>query len=255
MLALAPCPILGALTLEATAQAPTPGETLHIAAAADLEPVLPALAAEYQSGTGVHIMPSFGSSATLTEQLQNGAPEDLFLSADCVHPQQLADAHLAADPRPTLYARGVLVIWARRDSPAQPLSLGSLSNPRVTRIAVANDRHAPYGQAATAAIRALKMQAQLAPKLVVGENIMQAAQFAQTGNAQVAFLSLTIASSPAFRTSGSFIRIPVAYPPIRQCGVVLRTTPHHGAAEAFLHWLVSDAVQNRMPQYGLDPAR
>ncbi len=228
---------------------------LKIAAAADLQPVLPELAKQYEAKSGVHITSSFGSSATLTQQIQNGAPEDVFLSADCVHPQQLADGKLTIDPQPTQYARGVLVLWARRDSPAQPLSLGSLPGPRVIKIAVANDLHAPYGQATTAAIRALKMQDGLRGKLVVGENIMQTAQFAETGNAQAAFISLTIASSPHFRETGSFIRIPANYPLIRQCGVALRAGANHDAGEAFLHWLTGDAVQNELPRFGLDPAR
>lgn len=231
------------------------GRDLHIAAAADLQPVLPSLAIDYEKTTGVHVIPSFGSSATLTQQLQNGAPEDLFLSADCAHPQQLADAKLTTAPQPTLYARGVLVLWARRDSPAQPISLGSLSNPGVTHVAVANDLHAPYGQAATAAIHALHLQERLAGKLVTGENIMQTAQFAQTGNAQVAFISLTIASSPQFRETGSFIPVPRVYPEIRQCGVVLVHAPQSGEAQAFLRWLTSAAVQNRLRGFGLDPAR
>lgn len=243
--------LVAALTGVATAQ----NRELKIAAAADLQPVLPELAKQYEAHTGVHITPSFGSSATLAQQIGNGAPEDLFLSADCAHPQQLADSKLTVDPQPTQYARGVLVLWARRDSPAQPLSLGSLTSPRVTKIAVANDLHAPYGQAATAAIRDLKMQDELRGKLVVGENIMQTAQFAETGNAQAAFISLTIASSPHFRESGSFIRIPANYPPIRQCGIALRAGANHVAAEAFLHWLTSNAVQNELPRFGLDPAR
>ncbi|MGI4826827.1 MAG: molybdate ABC transporter substrate-binding protein [Janthinobacterium lividum] len=239
----------------AAAQSTPSPRDLHIAAAADLQPVLPTLALDYEKQTGVHIVPSFGSSATLTQQLQNGAPQDLFLSADCVHPQQLADGRLTADPQPTLYARGVLVLWARKDSPAQPLSLTSLSSPRVAHVAVANDLHAPYGQAATAAIHALHLQNSLAGKLVTGENIMQTAQFAQTGNAQAAFISLTIASSPQFRDTGTFIRLPLVYPEIRQCGVALAHAPHVTEAQAFLRWLTSAAVQNRLSSFGLDPAR
>ena len=244
-----------ALATGSVAQAPANSHELHIAAAADLQPVLPALATQYQAKTGIQVIPSFGSSATLAEQIQNGSPADLFLSADCAHPQQLADAKLTVDAQPTVYARGVLVVWARRDSPAQPLSLGSLTSSRVTRIAVANDRHAPYGMAATAAIQALKLQDQLAGKLVVGENIAQTAEFALTGNAQAAFISLTLASSPKYREAGSFIRLPVAYPPIHQCGVALRAGSDHEAAEAFLHWLTSDAIQTELPKFGLDPAR
>lgn len=203
----------------------------------------------------MEITPSFGSSATLAQQLQNGAPEDLFLSADCTHPRQLIQAQLATGPEPTLYARGTLVLWARRDSPAQPLSLEALRFPRVTRVAVANDLHAPYGEAATAAIRALHLQDALAGKLVRGENIAQTAQFALTGNADAAFVSLTLAISPAYRDAGSFILVPAVYPSLRQCGVVLSKASGRAAAEAFLHWLVSPNIQSRLRPFGLEPAQ
>ena len=228
--------------------------TLHVAAAADLEPVLPILAQRYEQQTGIHLVPSFGSSVTLTEQIRNGYPADLFLSADCAHPQQLAAAGLILASQPTPYAQGVLVLWARKDSPAQPLSLDALRSARVTHLAIANDRYAPYGQAATAALRALKLTDVVAPKLVIGENIMQTAQFAQTGNAQAALISLTIASSPAFRETGTFLRLPSVYPPIRQCGVVLRRSPNTAAAADLLRWLTSDAVQRQLPSFGLDAA-
>lgn len=227
---------------------------LHVAAAADLEPVLPTLAAAYMRETGTSVVPTFGSSATLTQQIQNGAPMDVFLSADCTHPQQLAEDHLAGAP-PVPYATGVLVLWARKDSPAQPLSLRSLTSPNVARIAVANDRHAPYGQAATAELRALNLQQAVAAKLVTGENIMQTAQFADTGNAQVALISLTIASSPHFRDTGSFFLLPRKYPTIRQCGVVLSHGSNSGGGKDFLRWLTSPAIQKQMPQFGLEPAR
>ena len=228
---------------------------LHIAAAADLQPVLPALAAVYERQTGVHITPSFGSSATLTQQLQNGEPAGLFLSADCTHPQELIAAKLAEGPEPSLYARGILVLWARKDSPAQPLSLEGLRSARILKVAVANDLHAPYGQAATAAIRALKLQDTLTGKLVVGENIAQTAQFALTGNAQAGFISRTLAVSPAFAQSGSFILVPPVYPAIQQCGVVLLGSPERGDAERFLRWLVGPQVQSKLAAYGLEPAQ
>ncbi len=228
---------------------------LHVAAAADLQPVLPTLAAAFEQQTGTHILPTFGSSVSLAQQIQNGAPVDLFLSADCDHPQQLADAHLTTSPQPTPYATGVLVLWARHDSPAQPLSLGSLTSARVAHIAVANELHAPYGRAAMAELRALSLLPALAPKLVIGENIMQTAQFADTGNAQVALISQTIASSPHFHATGTAIALPRQYPPIRQCGVALRIASNRAAAEAFLRWLTSPATQTRLPQFGLEPAR
>ena len=226
---------------------------LHVGAAADLQPVIPTLAAAYEKATGVKIVASFGSSATLAQQLGSGAPQDLFLSADFVHPEQLVASGLTTETAPVPYARGVLVLWARKDSPAQPLSLDSLTRPGVTRIAVANDGHAPYGVAATSLLRSLHLTEALAGKLVVAENIAQTAQFAQSGNAQAALISLTLASSPAMREAGTFVRVPSAYAPIRQCGVVMKSSSQVSAAEAFLQWLTSPAVQRQLPSLGLDP--
>jgi molybdate transport system substrate-binding protein len=227
---------------------------LHIAAASDLTPVLPTLAAEYQAKTGVKIIASFGSSATLTQQLENGDPQDIFLSADYLHPEQLVSAGLAVERDPVAYAKGVLVLWARKDSPAQPISLDMLTSPKVSRIAVANALHAPYGLAAQRALEALHLTNAVAGKLVVAENIAQTAQFAESGNAQVGILSQTIASSPHYRELGSYVLFPPhSYPEIRQCGVILKASKNQAAAQAFLNWLTSSEVQQSLVKFGLDP--
>jgi molybdate transport system substrate-binding protein len=239
----------GSSTLHA--QAP---KELHVAAAADLQPVLPTLAAAYEKATGVKIIASFGSSATLAQQLTNGDPQDVFLSADYVHPEQLVAANLTTG-QPIPYARGELVLWARKDSPAQPLTLDALSSPKVTRIAIANSLHAPYGFAATRALESLNLMNKVASKLVVAENIAQTAQFAESGNAQVGLISLTIASTQHFRDIGSYVLFPPhSYPDIRQCGVVLKASKNPAEAEAFLHWLTSPETQKQLPQFGLNPA-
>ena len=231
-----------------------PQRVLHIAAAADLQPVMPALAEAYEHATGVKLIPSFGSSATLAQQLANGDPQDIFLSADLVHPQQLTAAGLTDGP-PVAYATGALVLWARTDSAAQPISLASLTSPRVQHIAVANDAHAPYGLAATQALRSLNLYDQLKPKLVIGENIAQTAQLAESGNAQVALISLTIAHSAHFSALGSYVPIPAsAYQPIRQGAVVLKASPDQKLARDFLRWLTSPLIQANLKNYGLDPA-
>ena len=231
---------------------------LHIAAASDLQTVLPSLAAAYEARTGVKLVASFGSSATLGQQLENGDPQDIFLSADFLHPEQLISAGLASglhgSRSPTQYATGVLVVWARKDSSAQPLSLDSLTSPKVTKIAIANPLHAPYGLAAQRALEALHLTDKTKDKLVVAENIAQTAQFAESGNAQVALISLTIASSPHFQEIGSFVRLPAhIYPPIQQTGVVLKSSKNQAAADAFLAWLTSPEVQQSLSKYGLDP--
>jgi molybdate transport system substrate-binding protein len=232
---------------------------LHIAAAADLQPVMPALVVAYKQATGVTIVPSFGSSATLAQQLLNGDPQDVFLSADFVHAESLVAANMASGLNgrrtPTPYARGVLVLWARKDSPAQPLTVDSMLKPGVTKIAIANGGHAPYGLAADKALASLGLATKVAGKLVVAENIGQTAQFAATGNAQAGLISLTIANSPQYRQLGTFVRLPAeSYPPIRQCGVILNGAKNRSAAEAFLRWLTSDAIQQTLSKLGLDPA-
>jgi molybdate transport system substrate-binding protein len=246
-------PVMLAGALARGQQAPQPQKELHVAAASDLQPVLPALAAEYTAKTGVKIVASFGSSATLAQQLENGDPQDLFLSADYVHPEQLVAAGLAVESSPVAYAKGSLVLWARKDSPAQPLTLDSLTSAKVTKIAIANPLHAPYGLAATRALESLSLTDKTAAKLVVAENVGQTAQFAESGNAQVGLISLTIASSPHYRELGSYVRFPTAsYPEIRQCGVVLKAAKNQAAAVEFLKWLTSPGVQAELPKFGLD---
>jgi molybdate transport system substrate-binding protein len=172
-----------------------------------------------------------------------------------VHPEQLVAAGLTQGTTPTAYARGVLVLWARNDSPAQPLNLDVLSSLKVTKIAIANSLHAPYGLAATKALANLHLTAGVANKLVVAENIAQTAQFAESGNAQVGLISLTIASSTHFRELGTFVRFPPgSYPEIRQCGVVLKAAKNEAAARNFLQWLTSIPIQRSLAKFGLDPA-
>ena len=241
--------LLGALTMRAQ-------QTLRIAAAADLSPVLPHLAETYEQQTGVHLLASFASSATLAEQIRNGAPFDLYLSADTEHPQRLVQQGLSASPAPVPYARGALVLWARKDSPAQPLSLAALTSPRVQKIALANPAHAPYGLAAQQFLQHEQLWDKLQSRLATAENIAQAAQFVETGNAQLGLISLTTASTPHFRELGSYIVVPAdAYAPLIQSGIVVKRSPNASAAEAFLRWLTSPTTQQQLERFGLMPAR
>jgi molybdate transport system substrate-binding protein len=229
---------------------------LHVAAAADLQTVMPTLVEAYQHATGIKVVVSFGSSATLEQQLENGAPQDIFLAADYSFPEKLVAAGLTEERGPVPYARGALVLWARKDSPLQPLTGNTLEDPRIQKLAIANAEHAPYGRAAMAALGKLGLLPKLKDKLVIAENIAQTAQFAESGNAQLALISLTIASSPHYQEVGSYVRIPaVTYPEIRQCAVVMKASPNKAAALDFLHWLTSDSIQNNMPKLGLAPAQ
>lgn len=228
---------------------------IRIAAAADLTPVMPALAAEYEQQTGVHVISSFGSSATLTEQIRSGAPFDVFLSADTIHPLQVVQGGQADSTAPVPYARGVLVLWARKDSPAQPVGIDSLQRAQVQKIAMANPAHAPYGLAAKQFLEHEHLWNPLQPRLVIAENIAQTAQFAESGNAQAGLISLTTANTAHFRELGTFVVLPQdAYAPIVQAGVVLKSTRNLEAARAFLRWLTSASVQARLELFGLHPA-
>jgi molybdate transport system substrate-binding protein len=227
---------------------------IHVLAAADLQPVLPALAAAFEHATGIKLIASYGSSATLAAQILNGDPADLFLAADSSFPENIVAAGLADTPSTIPYARGTLVLWARNDSPLQPLNENTLRDGKFTSLAIANPDHAPYGRAAVAALTSMQLYDQLKPRLVIAENISQAAQFVESGNAQLGLISLTAASTEHFKQLGSFVRVPpAAYPEIRQCAVVLRKSSHRADAHAFLDWLRSPAIQQSLAQYGLDP--
>jgi len=224
---------------------------LRVAAAADLQPVMSALSQQYERATGVKLVVSFGSSSTLATQIIDGAPMDIFLGADFTYPEKVVAAGLA-DGAPTAYARGRLVVWARKDSGLLPLSLETLIDPRVKTIAIANELHAPYGFAAASALRKMKLYDKVSSRLVVGENITQTAQFVESGNAQLGLISLTAANTEHFKEIGTYVLVPFSqYPEIRQCAVVMKNSDRRADAHAFLDWLLSPAIQENWAKVGL----
>ena len=225
---------------------------VHVLAAADLQPVMPELAGAFEHATGIKLIVSFGSSATLATQIINGDPADLFLAADYSFPESIVAANLADTPSPIPYARGTLVLFARKDSPFQPLTQNTLRDGRIQSLAIADEMHAPYGRAAVAALTQMKLYAGLKPHLVVAENVAQTAQFVESGNAQLGLISLTLASSEHMQQVGTYIRMPKVYPEIRQCAVVMKASTHRADAHAFLDWIRSPAIQRNLPKYGLD---
>ena len=170
-------------------------------------------------------------------------------------PEKIVAANLADSHDAIPYARGTLVLWARKDSPFQPLHLEALSDERVKKIAIADELRAPYGRAAAAALTKLKLYDQLKGKFVVGENIAQAGQFVESGNADLGLISLSIASSEHFKQLGTYVLVPAVYPEIRQCGVVLLKSEHRTEAHAFFNWLLSSPIQSELPKLGLHPAQ
>jgi molybdate transport system substrate-binding protein len=248
--------LLGILCL-ASAAAQTP---LRVAAAADLEPVLPRILTEFQKASGIRAEATFQASAALTAQIQNGAPFDVFMSADLSYPKRLIDAGLAdaagtADSStPITYAKGTLVLWARKDSHLPQQSLDLLRSPALKRLAVANPDRAPYGRAAVAVLNSLKLYQDLKPRLVTAENIAQTAQFVDTGNADAGLVSLTSALTPRLVASGAYFIIPPdLYPPIEQGAVIISKTTQRAAAHKLLDFLLSPATQAQLAKSGLTP--
>ncbi len=246
------CMVLAAAVV---AQAQAAPREVHVLAASDLQPVMPTFADAFEHATGIKLIVSFGSSATLATQILNGDPADLFLAADYSFPEKIVAAGLADTPAPVAYARGRLVLFARKDSPFQPLDQNTLHSPKIQSLAIADELHAPYGRAAVAALKNMKLYEGLKPHLVVAENIAQTAQYVESGNAQLGLISMTLASSGHMKEIGNFIRMPSVYPEIRQCAVVMKKSSHRADAHAFLDWLRSASIQQNLPKYGLDPVR
>lgn len=241
---------LAAFAFTAHAQQP-----LRLAAAADLQPLLPKLLKQFTAQTGIHTRASYKSSATLATSIINGAPFDLFLAADFSFPQRVIAAGLAEQSEPIAYARGTLVLWTRNESPFHKLSIESLRGSALKSIAIANPQHAPYGRAAIATLHHLGLYAAIKPRLVVAENIAQAAQYADSGNAQLGLISLTSALTPRLQSSGHFIEVPRSdYPPILQGAIVVKGSRNAQAAHRFLAFLASAPIARELQAGGLAPA-
>ncbi len=242
--------------LSVTAQAS--GEEITVAAAADLNYVLQELAQRFTKSTGTEVKFSFGASGDLFSQIQNGAPFDLFFSADSSYPQKLADAGLTDRSSIRTYAVGHLVLWVPNSLGLDPqkLKMDLLTDPKVQRIAIANPQHAPYGRAAMAGIVHFGLKEKVASRLVMGENISQAAQFVQSGNAQAGLIALSLARSSAMKDAGRYWELPQdSYPELQQVAVVVKASKHKAAAEAFLNYVTSPEGQAILQQYGFRAAQ
>ncbi len=231
----------------------SPPAVLTIAAAADLRFALDDLVKEFEEkfpDTKVNV--SYGSSGNFFAQFQNGAPFDLFFSADIDYPRKLTEKGLGADDV-FLYAIGRIVVWVPKNSPVAVDELGikALLEPSIRKIAVANPEHAPYGRAAVAALKALNVYDQVASRLVYGENIAQTAQFVQSGAADAGIIALSLAVAPQMRDAGRFWEVPLDdYPRMEQGGIILKSSGNLEAARAFRDFVLGDHGREALKRYG-----
>jgi molybdate transport system substrate-binding protein len=226
---------------------------INVAAAADLSAALQEVATNYEKRTGVAVKLSFGASGALTQQIQNGAPFDVFFSADMDYPRQLIGGGQADGATLYRYAVGQLVLWVPKDSPldVEHKGMDVLLDPSVKKISIANPQHAPYGRAAAAALKHYGLYEKLGDRLVLGENVAQAAQFVESGNAQVGFVALAHAMAPAMQGKGRYWTVPAeAYPPLDQGVVLISHSPHREDAAAFLDFIKTEEVAGLLRRYG-----
>jgi molybdate transport system substrate-binding protein len=225
-----------------------------VAAAADLQFALKDIANQFEHETGHKVEITFGSSGNFFSQLQNGAPFDIFFSADIDYPKRLQQNNLTEPDSLVQYAVGRLVIWVPPDSKINLIDRkwDALLDPTVQKIAVANPEHAPYGRAAVDALKRAGIYGKVQTKLVYGENISQAAQFVQSGNAQAGIIALSLAVSPAMK-DGQRWGVPVdQYAPVQQAAVILKTAKDKDAARAFLTFVSSDSGHRTLASYGFE---
>jgi molybdate transport system substrate-binding protein len=231
-------------------------QTVKVAAAADLKFAMMELASQFEKQSGAKLEVTYGSSGNFLTQIQNGAPFDLFFSADSEYPKKLAAAGLTEPGTIRDYAVGHIVIWTPRDSGIDAAKAGwqSLLDQRVKKIAIANPEHAPYGRAAVAAMKKAGIYEQVKHKLVYGENISQAAEFVQSGNAQAGIVALSLATSPAMK-NGNKWQIPAdSYPPIKQAAVILKASKNKDTARRFLDFVSGPQGREILQRFGFtDP--
>lgn len=242
------------LVLTAPVRAEEKTKPLLVAAAADLKFALDDVLTEFRlAHPGQDAKATYGASGTLFAQIDNGAPFDLFLSADVRFPQQLIARGRAVQDSLFVYAVGHLVVWVPRESPLDVASLGAraLLDPRARKIAIASPGVAPYGSAAVAALKSLGVHEAVRAKFVLGENVAQAAQFVQSGAADAGVISLSLALSPRMKSAGRWWEIPAdAFPKLEQAGVIRTGAANADGAAQLREFLRAGAGRDILKRHG-----
>jgi molybdate transport system substrate-binding protein len=223
--------------------------SILIAAAADLKFALDSVVVVFKEEfPGIEVAVNYGSSGKFYHQIVNDAPFDIYFSADLEYPQRLEEQGLTAGPL-HLYAIGRIVLWSRKFSTEEGLSL--LLSDEINKVAIANPAHAPYGKRSEEALNYFEIYNSISSKLVLGENIAQAAQFITSGAAEAGIIALSLAISPSLQKEGNYYLIPeIAHAPLEQSFVILKNAGSKQSVKIFSDFINSEIPKEILKYYG-----
>jgi|SRR6266850_2236490 len=225
---------------------------LVVAAAANLTDAFAEIGPRFTNQTGIHVVFSFGATADLATQIKNGAPFDVFASADTTHVDQLEREGLITPGSRALYAKGRLVMWLPSGSNLKVSKISDITAKNFERIAIAKPDVAPYGEAAVESLKAMGIWNEMEPKVIYGQNVSQVKQYASTGNAEVAFIPLALIKPG----EGTYIEVPEeSHKPIDQALGIVKDSPKQHAAWQFLEFLLGKEGQELLSKYGYGKPR
>lgn len=234
--------------------APRRTRAVRVAAASDLQFALPEVVRAFESQhRDIRVDVAYGSSGTYHAQILQRAPFDMFLSADMSYPRDLIAKGLASQDGAFLYAIGRIVLWVRHQSPipVERLGMEALKDGAIRHVAIANPLHAPYGRAAEAALKSAGLLDRVRPKFVFGENVAQAAQFVESGAADIGIIARSLALAPPMRAKGRYWEIPRdAHPTLEQGGLVLKAARDPGAANLLRRFIESAEARAILTKFG-----
>jgi len=227
-------------------------QEITVAAAADLQFAFQDIAARFEKQTNHPVKLTFGSSGNFFSQIQNGAPFDVYFSADIDYPKRLEAAGLTEPGTLYEYATGKIVLWAPSGSKVDvSKGLQVLLDSNVSKVAIANPEHAPYGRAAVAAMKHENVYNKVSGKLVLGENISQTASLVVSGGADVGIIALSLAVAPTMKPKGQYAEIPTdASPAIQQAAIIVKSSPKKDIARQFMDYLKTPEIQAVLRDYG-----
>ncbi len=229
-----------------------PADEITVSAAANLIPAFTEIGQAFEAETGIIVVYNFGSSGKLAQQIEQGAPVDVFASANADYVTRLVESGFIEPQSERIYALGRLVMWSR-DPDLAPKTLADLTASRIERIAIANPQHAPYGAVAKTVLQGRQLWDVLQPKLIVADDVRQTLTYAETGDVSVALAPLSLVIR---LETGAYTMIPAStHPPITQAIGILRDGPRQKAAQLFVDFVLTEKGQVILEKYGYESVK